>query len=122
MARRLHENCRQEGRVDMLIGRKLKGFTRDEKRRDRRTPVALPMQVGSAHATMTDISLGGFAFEADSGRVQIGSASCRERVCPYVYISVVAVSFKQKQLKYTQNRTPRTTHTSRSVTSRTSNE
>ena len=47
----------------MLIGRKLKGFTSDEKRRDRRTPVALPMQVGSARATMTDISLGGFAFE-----------------------------------------------------------
>src|SRR3546814_9832477 len=58
----------------MLIGRKLKGFTRDEKRRDRRTPVALPMQVGSAHATMTDISLGGFAFEADSGRVRPGAA------------------------------------------------
>src|SRR3546814_19205461 len=74
MARRLHENCRQEGRVDMLIGRKLKGFTRDEKRRDRRTPVALPMQVGSARATMTDISLGGFAFEADSGRVRPGAA------------------------------------------------
>src|SRR3546814_4509919 len=58
----------------MLIGRKLKGFTRDEKRRDRRTPVALPMQVGSARATMTDISLGGFAFEADSGRVRPGAA------------------------------------------------
>lgn len=58
----------------MLIGRKLKGFTSDEKRRDRRTPVALPMQVGSARATMTDISLGGFAFEADSGRIRPGAA------------------------------------------------
>src|SRR3546814_1439608 len=27
---------------------------------------------------------------------QIGRASCRERVCPYVSISVVAVSFKKK--------------------------
>src|SRR3546814_18151089 len=27
---------------------------------------------------------------------QIGSASCRERVCQYVYISVVAVSLKKK--------------------------
>src|SRR3546814_15778714 len=27
---------------------------------------------------------------------QIGRASCRERVCPYVYISVVAVSLKKK--------------------------
>src|SRR3546814_13138681 len=30
---------------------------------------------------------------------QIGRASCRERVCPYVYISVVAVSFKKKKTK-----------------------
>src|SRR3546814_13467497 len=30
---------------------------------------------------------------------QIGRASCRERVCPYVSISVVAVSLKQKTLK-----------------------
>src|SRR3546814_8306094 len=27
--------------------------------------------------------------------LEIGSASCRERVCPYVSISVVAVSFKK---------------------------
>src|SRR3546814_15487943 len=30
----------------------------------------------------------------------IGSGSCRERVCPYVYISVVAVHFKQKASRY----------------------
>src|SRR3546814_17321054 len=29
---------------------------------------------------------------------QIGRASCRERVCQYVYISVVAVSFKKKKI------------------------
>src|SRR3546814_20192715 len=29
-------------------------------------------------------------------RDKIGRASCRERVCPYVYISVVAVTLKQK--------------------------
>src|SRR3546814_7966093 len=28
--------------------------------------------------------------------LEIGRASCRERVCQYVYISVVAVSLKQK--------------------------
>src|SRR3546814_11575312 len=28
---------------------------------------------------------------------EIGRASCRERVCQYVYISVVAVSFKKKK-------------------------
>src|SRR3546814_11871703 len=31
-----------------------------------------------------------------SEKGQIGSASCRERVCQYVYISVVAVSLKKK--------------------------
>src|SRR3546814_13021801 len=30
------------------------------------------------------------------GRQQIGRASCRERVCQYVYISLVAVSLKKK--------------------------
>src|SRR3546814_14054796 len=29
-------------------------------------------------------------------RLKIGRASCRERVCPYVEISVVAVSLKKK--------------------------
>lgn len=57
----------------MLLGRKLKGFSSDEKRRDRRTRVALPMRIGSAGATMTDLSLGGFAFEADRGRIRPGA-------------------------------------------------
>src|SRR3546814_15392165 len=30
--------------------------------------------------------------------VKIGSASCRESVCPYVWFSVVAVSLKKKQM------------------------
>src|SRR3546814_12726473 len=34
---------------------------------------------------------------AAGGGYQIGSAACRERGCQYVYISVVAVSLKQKQ-------------------------
>src|SRR3546814_2857999 len=34
---------------------------------------------------------------ASSGRVQIGRASCRDRVCQYVSISVVAVSLTKKQ-------------------------
>src|SRR3546814_12304552 len=36
--------------------------------------------------------------EADM-RQEIGRASCRERVCQYVWISVVAVSLKQKNRK-----------------------
>src|SRR3546814_12541645 len=32
-------------------------------------------------------------------RPEIGRASCRERVCQYVYISVVAVPLKHKQSK-----------------------
>src|SRR3546814_15818141 len=38
-----------------------------------------------------------------SGRTQIGRASCRERVCQYVWISVVAVSFKKKIKNYTKH-------------------
>src|SRR3546814_18135628 len=34
---------------------------------------------------------------------QIGRASCRERVCPYVYISVVAVSLKKNKIKRQQS-------------------
>src|SRR3546814_17868977 len=33
-------------------------------------------------------------------RIEIGRASCRERVCQYVSISVVAVSFKKKTTTY----------------------
>src|SRR3546814_20247664 len=36
------------------------------------------------------------ALILDTGRQEIGSASCRERVCQYVYISVVAVSLTTK--------------------------
>src|SRR3546814_12305548 len=35
-------------------------------------------------------------FRTDDG-LEIGRASCRERVCQYVYISVVAVSLKKKK-------------------------
>src|SRR3546814_17093893 len=34
--------------------------------------------------------------------LEIGSASCRERVCPYVLFSVVAVSLKKKNKKTIQ--------------------
>src|SRR3546814_12081782 len=44
---------------------------------------------------------------------EIGRASCRERGCTYVYISVVAVSFNKKKLTYgasiTQRQTPQPT-------------
>src|SRR3546814_18726320 len=38
--------------------------------------------------------------------IQLGRASCRERVCPYGYISVVAVSLKKKKVKknYTETK------------------
>src|SRR3546814_11378858 len=41
----------------------------------------------------------------EGGAVQIGRASCREGVCPYVSISVVARSIKKKN---TKNKTHRT--------------
>src|SRR3546814_20353536 len=36
--------------------------------------------------------------------LQIGSASCRARVCQYVSISLVAVSLQYKQTQYTMDR------------------
>src|SRR3546814_14030067 len=36
------------------------------------------------------------AGAAQHQRIQIGRASCRDRVCQYVYISVVAVQLKKK--------------------------
>src|SRR3546814_20010439 len=41
---------------------------------------------------------------ADTDEVEIGRASCRERVCKYVKISVVGVAFK-KTTSYTQRNT-----------------
>src|SRR3546814_14057300 len=41
------------------------------------------------------------AGEPGIGKREIGRASCRERVCQYVMVWVVAVSLKQKQNKST---------------------
>src|SRR3546814_12823188 len=43
------------------------------------------------------------SFGAKRHALQIGRASCRERVCQYVSISVVAVSLKKKLSKIVQN-------------------
>src|SRR3546814_19570898 len=43
---------------------------------------------------------------AEAVLMQIGRASCRERVCQYVSISVVAVSFKKKPTLTHQNESP----------------
>src|SRR3546814_10543599 len=51
------------------------------------------------HGEVLDIGLAKGHPETDApdfGQVEIGRASCRERVCQYVYISVVAVVFKKK--------------------------
>src|SRR3546814_16073300 len=37
-------------------------------------------------------------------QAQIGRASCRERVCQYVEVSVVAVSLKKKKIKKNLNK------------------
>src|SRR3546814_16085144 len=58
------------------------------------------------------VDLGGFAL---TGVVKIGSASCRERVCQYVYISVAAGSLKQNThpitTVYTLSSHPQPPHT-----------
>src|SRR3546814_17020344 len=53
-------------------------------------------------------SAGGFVIDRPSrvtaSSVEIGRASCRERVCQYVSISVVAVSFKKKKTTAQMNK------------------
>src|SRR3546814_17667971 len=55
-------------------------------------------------AERTALALEGetIVFDGD----QIGSASCRERVCQYMYLSVVAVSFNKKNTKSPQTHNP----------------
>src|SRR3546814_19248000 len=49
------------------------------------------------HRDASPAVLDGYRIQRTEGRVrEIGRASCRERVCRYVYISVVASSFKKK--------------------------
>src|SRR3546814_15751908 len=49
-------------------------------------------------------------------RLEIGSASCRERVCPYVKISVVAVSLKKKKEKWHTTAAPTHDRNTRMIT------
>src|SRR3546814_17655589 len=42
----------------------------------------------------TDLTIRGFQLENETD--EIGRASCRERVCQYVYVPVVAVTLKKK--------------------------
>src|SRR3546814_15287021 len=68
------------------------------------TVVVVGRDIGRAEESLTVTTLG----ELDAGSIdmkcllligEIGRASCRERVCQYVYISVVPVSFKKKKKK-----------------------
>src|SRR3546814_12171839 len=60
-------------------------------------PKALPMEAGcnGCEAQARPVTIGALARDQQKG--EIGRASCRERVCQYVYISVVAVSLKTKK-------------------------
>src|SRR3546814_13344455 len=58
------------------------------------------LSVGLGAAMVYDLNLYTIAFlnrAVSSNLFKIGRASCRERVCQYVSISVVAVSLKQKK-------------------------
>src|SRR3546814_18492033 len=69
----------------------------------RRGPVGCPPASRNSDRFLprsTDRQRNSHDFDPDEGRPeQIGRASCRERVCQYVLISVVAVSLKQKKKK-----------------------
>src|SRR3546814_18649667 len=52
-----------------------------------------PVEVSKVDAVVGRLAGGyGFSMKADMVTREIGSASCRERVCPYVCVTVVAVS------------------------------
>src|SRR3546814_17953693 len=53
--------------------------------------------IGITRAALVTFSRGGNYQGASPITQQIGRASCRVRVCPYVSISVVAVSFNQNK-------------------------
>src|SRR3546814_16179898 len=52
--------------------------------------------VGELERIVLDVDQGQARHEARNLQHEIGRASCRERVCQYVSISVVAVSLKKK--------------------------
>src|SRR3546814_11932304 len=56
------------------------------------------LRIATAH-----FGLGGVDVDVDFARRQIGIAACRERVCQYVSISVVAVSIKNKNTQKQRN-------------------
>src|SRR3546814_10992318 len=49
------------------------------------------------HIDLNETMVRAIARQAEAERVQIGRASCRERVGQYVLISVVAVTYKKKK-------------------------
>src|SRR3546814_13751327 len=54
---------------------------------------------GRMHRRVREGSRGAVRYLSLEGESRpIGRASCRERVCPYVYISVVAVSLKKTKI------------------------
>src|SRR3546814_21017965 len=58
-----------------------------------------------AHEACAKTARSVFPIADKSADEQIGRASCRERVCQYVEISVVGVSFKNKQREKKRNQT-----------------
>src|SRR5216110_3704189 len=70
--------------------------------RDWSSDGALPIcsRVGSA----SSVSRSPSAFPSLCSEREIGRASCRERVCELVYISVVAVSLKKKKRRSDEGR------------------
>src|SRR3546814_11076593 len=57
-------------------------------------------QIVAMLAARTEAETRHGANDDRDARLQIGRASCRERVCQYVSISVVAVSLKKKSMKH----------------------
>src|SRR3546814_17920120 len=59
-----------------------------------------PIPVALTAVALGWLMMAGGREEKDRTRREIGRASCRERVCQYVSISVVAVSVKNKKSEH----------------------
>src|SRR3546814_21044319 len=81
-----------------MLGRAVFGGIGDAAREERLAPAREILRFGQARQDRNrrTVEMGLCEIDADIGDAEIGRASCRERVCPYVSISVVAVSLKKK--------------------------
>src|SRR3546814_12529543 len=106
LIRRCRQRAAERARTPHILGSRQRiGRRQLERRRHRRRraqPVGEQQPAGTQLVEDRRQQLfaedeAAFAASELALRREIGRASCRERVCPYVYLSVVAASLKNQQ-------------------------